>query len=153
MLLRRLVLMRHAKSDRDAVDRSGSPLPDHERPLAPRGRRAAPAVAAWLREQGWAPDAVVLSDATRTTQTWAAMAPVLGAALPAHSARRLYLAGLDALRTDARTWDEAWITVLAIGHNPGWELAAAALSDQPVVLKTASCALLEGSGSTWALAR
>lgn len=149
---RRLVLMRHAKSDRDALDLQGAALADHLRPLAPRGRRAAPAVAAWLRAQGWAPDAVVASDATRAAQTWAAMAPALGPDLPVRSSPGLYLAGLDALRADARAWDPGWTTVLAIGHNPGWELAAGALAGQPVALKTASCALLEGRGATWTLA-
>ncbi|MCK6501849.1 hypothetical protein L6R53_00345 [Myxococcota bacterium] len=69
--------------------------------------------------------------------------------LPVLPSPRLYLAGLAALREEARAWEPGWETILALGHNPGWELAAAQLSGQPVELKTASCALLEGQGPTW----
>lgn len=149
---RHLVLMRHAKSRRDALAPDGRLLDDHDRPLAPRGLRDAPRVAAWLRAAGWQPDAVVLSDATRTRQTWAAMAPALGPSLPLRVVPTLYLAGLTALRADAATWDPAWGRVLALGHNPGWEQAASHLGGVPVELKTASCALLEGAGPSWSQA-
>lgn len=152
MTHRRLVLMRHAKSDQDAADDLGRPLPDHARPLAPRGLRAAPRVGAWLRDQGWSPDAVVLSDAARTTQTWRAMAGLFAPGLPVLPSPRLYLAGLGALRAEASGWPPGWETVLALGHNPGWELAATQLCGQRVELKTASCALLEGQGPTWSAA-
>jgi len=43
--MKRLILMRHAKSD------WGDPgLPDHDRPLNKRGRRAATALGHWLRD-------------------------------------------------------------------------------------------------------
>ena len=60
---RRLVLLRHAKSEWPDVA-------DHERPLAKRGRRDAPVVGRWLAESGYAPDAVVCSTARRARETW-----------------------------------------------------------------------------------
>ena len=60
---RRLILLRHAKSDWPDV-------PDRDRPLAKRGRRDAPKIGRWLREHGYLPDIVICSDARRTRQTW-----------------------------------------------------------------------------------
>ena len=137
--------MRHAKSAWD----SDAPT-DHERPLAPRGRRDAPRMARWLQARGWTPDAVVSSDATRAHQTAALLVAAWAPAPPVHLAPVLYGAGLGALRGQAATWDPAWQTVLALGHDPGWSAAVEALCGQPVELKTAACALLEGGGRTWA---
>ena len=61
--MRTLVLMRHAKSDYPAG------VPDHERPLAPRGTREAGLAGDWLREHAPAIDAVLCSSAVRTRQT------------------------------------------------------------------------------------
>ncbi len=63
--MRTLVLMRHAKSDYpDGV-------PDHERPLAPRGEREAALAGEWLRTNVPPIDAVLCSSAIRTRQTLA----------------------------------------------------------------------------------
>ena len=62
--MRRLILIRHAKSAWD-----GPNLSDHDRPLAPRGRRGAAWIGETLRAQGWVPDAVLCSTAMRTRQT------------------------------------------------------------------------------------
>src|ERR1700739_125882 len=60
---RRLVLLRHAKSEwPDAAD--------HERPLAKRGRRDAPVVGRWLRAAADVPDAVLCFTALRAGETW-----------------------------------------------------------------------------------
>ena len=55
---RRLLIMRHAKSD------WGTPgEPDFDRPLAKRGQRDAPRMGEWLRAQGLVPDLVLASPA------------------------------------------------------------------------------------------
>ncbi|RME20705.1 MAG: histidine phosphatase family protein [Deltaproteobacteria bacterium] len=143
---RRLILMRHAKSERH-----GGAATDHARPLSKRGRRDAPRMAAWLVDHGWKPDAVVSSDATRTRQTWEHMAPWFEPDPPAvrfHNG--LYLASLGALQRVSVDWAPAWGTVLALGHNPGWEQAVAHLSGVQEYMPTAACALLHGAGETWA---
>lgn len=141
---RRLILMRHAKSDWN----SGAG-PDHARPLNARGRRDAPRVAQALLALGWAPVHVHTSDAQRTLETWSLMA----AELPEVSiqpTRQLYHGDLDALCREAPAWPEG--TVLALGHNPGWEEAVSELTGIPTSLTTANAALLEGTGATWAAA-
>src|ERR1019366_8700761 len=82
---RRLVLLRHAKSAWP-----GPPAPpDHDRPLAGRGRRDAPAVGRWLREAGCVPDQVWCSTAQRAVQTWQLAAAELGVAPPVDYQRDL----------------------------------------------------------------
>lgn len=61
--MRELWLLRHGKSDRDAV---GS---DFDRPLKPRGRRAAQRLGEWLQERGLYPDLIITSPARRELNT------------------------------------------------------------------------------------
>jgi phosphohistidine phosphatase len=56
-------VVRHAKS-------AWPDVPDHERPLAPRGRRDAPAMGRWLRAAGHVPGQVLYSTARRARETW-----------------------------------------------------------------------------------
>ena len=62
--MRRLILLRHTKSDWP------NGMVDHDRPLAVRGRRAAPLLGRLLIERGFIPDKVLVSTAQRTTETW-----------------------------------------------------------------------------------
>ena len=110
-----LLVMRHAKSD------WGDPmLPDEQRPLAPRGNRAAARMAEWLQEKELAPDRVLSSSAVRTRETVAHL--IYGLDLdPSIVEFRddLYLAGawdwIDALR------NESVARLLICGHNPGFD--------------------------------
>src|SRR3954468_21125179 len=71
---RRLVLIRHAKS---AYPHG---VPDHERPLAGKGRRHAQAAGRWLVEEGPRIGLALCSDATRARHTWEIVhAELLGA--------------------------------------------------------------------------
>jgi phosphohistidine phosphatase len=130
---RRLVLLRHAKS-------AWPDLPDHERPLATRGRRDAPAVGRWLREAGLMPDRVLCSTALRTRETWQLMVPELGTRLPPVSYEdQVYEAHCEALLDLARQSEPAASSTLIIGHNPGVQdlalmLAAAGDGDADAVL-------------------
>jgi phosphohistidine phosphatase len=113
----RLVLLRHAKSDWPDVA-------DHDRPLAKRGRRDAPAAGRWLGESGYVPDAVVCSTAARARETWELAAAGLTAAAPGaapevHFEPRIYEASVLGLLMLVREFAPQWRTVLLIGHNPG----------------------------------
>src|SRR5713226_10042847 len=113
---RRLVLLRHAKSAwPDGV-------PDHDRPLAARGERDAPAVGRWLGQAGYAPDLVVCSTARRAAQTWAGAASGLGSTPPTRFEGRVYGASPAALieiirHAPAEAAAEA-ATLLVVGHEP-----------------------------------
>ncbi|MCA9553286.1 MAG: histidine phosphatase family protein [Myxococcales bacterium] len=142
----RLVLMRHAKSAWD----SGAPT-DHARPLNRRGQRDAPRVGQALAERGWWPELALVSDAERTEATWRAMAQGQAPTAVQHH-RRLYLAGVAELREILGLAPDSARTVLALGHNPGWEEALTWLSGADEPMKTACAALLSTDAEGWAAA-
>lgn len=118
--MNRLCLMRHAKAVPQADEAE-----DHDRPLAPRGERAARLMAEWMAAQGLAPDAVLCSSAVRTRQTLAAMLPALGKPRVLYE-EGLYLAEPRTLLARLRKLPAEQGTVLVVGHNPGLhELAVA----------------------------
>jgi phosphohistidine phosphatase len=108
---RRLMLLRHAKSDWPDVS-------DHARPLAKRGRHDAPAVGRWLREHGYLPDVVVCSTARRTRQTWELVAPELGGSPSVTFEPRAYEASALTLLYLAKELSSRYRAALLIGHNP-----------------------------------
>jgi phosphohistidine phosphatase len=108
--MKRLILMRHAKSDW-----SGMGASDHDRPLNARGTRDAKALGQWLREKGLTPDRVLCSTATRTRQTLDLLE--LDGAPAVVFTRDLYLADAEEMRAVLKAADGE--TVLLIAHNPG----------------------------------
>jgi phosphohistidine phosphatase len=121
---RRLILLRHAKSDWPDV-------PDQERPLAKRGRRDAPVVGRWLRGHGYLPDTVICSVARRTRQTWKLVAPELGGSPSVTFEPRAYAASALTLLYLVRELPGTCRAALLIGHNPGIEELAAHLAEAP----------------------
>jgi phosphohistidine phosphatase len=120
---RRLMLLRHAKSDWPDV-------PDPDRPLAKRGRRDAPRIGRWLHDRGYLPDVVVCSIARRTRQTWKLVAPELGTSPSVRFEPRAYDASALTLLYLARELPAQYHAALLIAHNPGLEELAAWLPDQ-----------------------
>ena len=114
---RELLLLRHAKSAWDTNARS-----DFDRPLAGRGRKAAPRVGRWLNEQGLQPDYVVSSPATRARQTVIAVCAELGLqATDIHWDDRIYGGWTRNLIEVLRDSPAEARRVLIAGHNPGLE--------------------------------
>ncbi|MFD9125704.1 SixA phosphatase family protein [Kitasatospora sp. NPDC059571] len=110
---RTLVVLRHAKSAwPDGV-------PDHRRPLGPRGLRDAPAAGRWLREEGLVPDTAVCSPALRTRQTFELAAAQWDAAPQAVFDDRIYAADTGSLIEVVRELDPAVGCALLVGHQPG----------------------------------
>ena len=106
-----------------------------------------------LVELGWVPEAIHSSDARRTRETAELLMEVLGPAPALTLDPDFYLAGLPALRAAAQGWNPAWSTVLALGHNPGWQDAASSLCGSVLGMGTANAVLLEvrpGAPVGWA---
>jgi phosphohistidine phosphatase len=124
-----LWLVRHAKAAPDPP-RGGS---DHERPLAPRGRRDAAALGLRLRagalgfDDAALPGLVLASSAARTTETAKKVAAALG--VPLDRRRRLYYGSPTDVLSEVRTLDDRVRSVMVVGHNPAThELALALLA-------------------------
>ncbi|MGY2053120.1 SixA phosphatase family protein [Methylobacterium sp. JK268] len=149
--MRRLILLRHAKSDwPDGVA-------DADRPLAARGREAAPRMAAHLAEEGLVPDRVLVSPARRTQETWDLVAPALPG-LAVETVPQIYEASAQRLLDVVRSVDDAVATVMLVGHNPGMqELGQLLLSDEDRdglralsrKYPTAGLAVIDLSAASW----
>ena len=107
-------LLRHAKSD------WGNPgLDDHDRPLAPRGRRAAVVMGVHFAQQRYRPTLVLCSSALRTRQTLEALLPHLPVRPEVLIEEEIYLASCGRLLSRIQEIDDGQSGVLLIGHNPG----------------------------------
>ena len=120
--MKRLLLVRHAKSSWD-----DPALPDHERPLAPRGRRAAERMAEHLRSNTPSVDLVLCSPAVRTRETLDRMSRAFGDAEVVVD-DELYGATDDELLERLHRVADRLETVAMIGHNPGIHDLATALA-------------------------
>ena len=112
--MRRLLLLRHAKSawpDGTA---------DVDRPLAERGRNAAPRMGAYIADEGLAPDLALVSPARRARETWDLASPRLGD-VPTRLEPRLYEATPVRLLTVIGEVEASVRTLLLVGHNPSFE--------------------------------
>ena len=131
-----LILFRHAKSSwADNVE-------DHERPLAERGRKAAPVMAKWLVGKGLKPTVALVSTARRTQETWALVAPAFGK-VTKRDAPAIYEAPAERIQPKVDEWTAMlrarpmlWDAVVAyFAHDLDVVAAARALHLHPNSLR------------------
>jgi phosphohistidine phosphatase len=120
--MKTLTLLRHAKSGWD-----DPALRDFDRPLNPRGRRAARTVGREMRRLGLAFDRVLASPARRVVETLDEVAHAYGPLDPVYD-DRLYLASPETLIEVARATRDDAQRLLLVGHNPGLEQLVLLLS-------------------------
>ena len=118
---RRIVLFRHAKADWPQV-------PDHERPLADRGRQDAAAAGLKLAETGIPFDLALCSTAIRTRETWKLAVQELPHRPKTVYEERLYEASPGELIAVLNETVDDVRNVVLIGHNPGIQGLADVLS-------------------------
>jgi phosphohistidine phosphatase len=129
--MRRLMLLRHAKTENDAP--SGQ---DQDRRLDDRGRLDAAAIGGWLGRHPPLPDTVLVSTAVRTRQTWEIAGDAMRNAAKDHAPppqvefpAELYGADpaqlLQIIRMTEATDPKR---LMVIGHNPGMHELALALA-------------------------
>lgn len=138
-----LIVTRHAKSDWHGGART-----DHERPLNDRGLREAPLLAKALIAGGYIPTLILSSDSRRTEETALLLATHFDE--PAiryfHS---LYLGEIHDIENAVLQAAKDHETVLVLGHNPGFSVAASEFSQHTVELKTANAVVLESNEKDW----
>ena len=112
--MRRLMLLRHAKSDRPAgVD-------DHERPLARRGRQDSTRMGRYMAAQSLRPDLAIVSTARRARETWELARPAFDAQISQQDESRIYEASAASILDVVHEADSSMHTLLLVGHNPGF---------------------------------
>jgi phosphohistidine phosphatase len=117
-----LYLLRHAKSSWDDPD-----LPDHDRPLAARGKKALPRLRRYVSDAGVAPTLVLCSSARRAVSTCEGIIEALPGEPVVQVEDGLYTASGNRLLDRLREVDEEMTGVLLIGHNPGLHSLAVSL--------------------------
>ena len=152
--MRQLLLLRHAKSSRD-----GAGIDDVDRPLAPRGQRAAAAIAGHMVDAGLIPALVMCSSARRARETWQRAAGAFDGAITTRFDDRLYLASPGTLLAVIGEADDAASPLLVVGHNPGMAVLAGAFArvdaDPPSRANlargfaTAALAIVESAAPRW----
>ncbi len=121
--MKTLFLLRHAKSSWDDPG-----LADHDRPLAPRGRRAAKKLGEHIRREGLAPQLVLCSSARRARETLDGIAPALGDEPEVRIEPALYGATPGDLIDRIHEVPEDFESTMLIGHNPAIQELALTLA-------------------------
>lgn len=111
--MRRLILFRHAKS----VWPQG--VPDKDRPLAERGRLAAPLMGAYIARHDLVPDLALVSPAMRTRQTWTYATGDWSKLPRVEFESAIYEAVAERLFRVVKDQDKAVKSLMLVGHNPG----------------------------------
>jgi phosphohistidine phosphatase len=127
--MKTLTLLRHAKSSwDDPVKR------DFDRPLNPRGRRAARTIGREMRSLGLSFDRVVASPARRVVETIEEVALSFGPLDPDYD-ERIYLAPKAGLVGLVHETPDSIGRLLLVGHNPGLEELALFLAGRDGALR------------------
>ena len=151
---RLLLLMRHGKAE------SGSGAPDHERPLAERGRTQAQLVGEYLAAQNVQVSRVLVSDALRTTRTWEAVAgamPGFDGEVTYHE--EIYSGGAADVLAMVHEVDARHPVVMVVGHEPtisalttqlaAEDSEAGAMAQARIGMPTGATAVLSGALEDW----
>ncbi len=142
--MKRLLVMRHAKSDWEVGG-----LADHDRPLNRRGTRSAAAMGRLLATIGEAPDHVISSTAVRARTTaelardagaWEADIETTGALYGTSPGGALAVMG----RAPA-----AASSLMLVGHEPAWSGLVQRLTGGHAAMRTGSVAIIDLMLASW----
>ena len=155
--MRRLILLRHAKTERDAP--SGK---DRDRRLDERGIKDAAEIGRWLARHDYDQGLALVSTATRAQETWNLMAADLPNTQVEHVPALYGADPSELLQIIHETSVQDPKQVLIVAHNPGLhELALALISSGArdgrealaSNLPTAAAAIVEFAINDWSNAR
>ncbi len=142
--MRTLLLLRHAKSSWKQPE-----LDDHDRPLNKRGKKEAPKVGKYLKENNLVPDLILCSTARRARDTAQAAAEESGYPGEIEFTHDLYLSDTGCYLDILRCLPNSVNCVLVVGHNPDLDDLLALLTDVPEHMTTAALARIELPISSW----
>ena len=144
--MKRLFLIRHAKSSWD-----DAALADQERPLNERGKRDAPKIGERLARREVKPDLILSSPAVRALTT----AKIIAGKLDYKRKHigvdeRLYAASADELLEIIHALDDRLQCVMIVGHNPELSELAQRLCGEIDHLPTGAVAEFGFAAKSWA---
>jgi phosphohistidine phosphatase len=142
--MKRLYLLRHAKSSWNEPD-----LADFDRPLNQRGLEAAPFMGRFMSAKSYLPELIVSSPARRALAT---ARLVLGSAQIAKEVElndRVYEASPQALLQIASGFDDSAGSAMLVGHNPGMEGFVRLLTGKSEAMPTAALAVIDLAIERW----
>ena len=126
--MKTLYLLRHSKAVQ-GLKHAWDPADDRNRTLTPSGLADANAVGAWFARKGIRPGLALVSDATRTVETWQHLRAAADMQVPSRLSTELYLASPQQIVDLIQQVGDSFTSLLIIGHNPGLEeLVGAELS-------------------------
>lgn len=142
--MKTLMLLRHAKSDwASGFER------DHERPLNPRGQRAARTVGRFLVASQEVPAAVLTSSAVRARTTVELAAEAGGWRCPVNVTDALYEATPEAVLEMIRERPDAQDSVLLAGHEPTWSRLVERFTGGRAKVVTATLVRIDFAVARW----
>ncbi|MCF6240646.1 MAG: histidine phosphatase family protein [Bacteroidales bacterium] len=142
--MKNLLVMRHAKSD------WGNNLPDIERPLNNRGKKAAPLMADYLKKVKKNPDIILSSPAKRAMSTAKIMKEKLELDKDIIIIKAFYFGFMNELMNTIKAIDNKYETVLIVGHNPVWEdLVSDLTGEAAYIMPTAAIASIIFNTDDW----
>jgi phosphohistidine phosphatase len=142
--VKRVWLLRHTKSSW-----ADPRLSDHDRPLAPRGRKAAKRIARWTSDNDVRPELVLCSTALRARTTLDLILAGLGRPEVEIETGLYHASAADLLRR-LRAVPESVADVLLIGHNPALhELTCVLAPPGPEAFPTGALAELQLAIESW----
>ncbi len=121
--MKTLYFLRHAKSDW-----SDYSLPDHDRPLNARGRRACMKIGRAMQRFDIQPHLVLCSTAVRAQETLERVMTAGALDWQVKSEGDLYGAGADRILSLVRQQSDAHDSLFFVGHNPGFQDLVVGLS-------------------------
>lgn len=135
--MKQISLIRHAESNNGRWD-----IPDIERPLNATGERNAPRMAAHLRKQGFCPDIMLSSTATRAAATAETIAQGIGYdVLNIRWEDAIYEAQPHTLMQLISEIPTQHTHVAIVGHNPAVSDLANQLQHEPIDNMPACCVI------------
>jgi phosphohistidine phosphatase len=142
--MKTLLLLRHAKSSWDQPE-----LHDHDRPLNKRGKKEAPRVGKYLKDNELVPDLILSSTARRANDTAQTVAEESGFSGQIDLYQDLYLSDIACFLDILRCVPDVANRVLVVGHNPDLEEFLTLLTDATEHLTTAALAQLDLPITSW----
>ncbi|MCR8559837.1 histidine phosphatase family protein [Mucilaginibacter sp. BJC16-A38] len=142
--MKKLLLVRHAKAEKDAAGR------DFDRPLKYIGMQDAGFMADRIKDKGLIPELIITSPAQRTLTTAEIFADHLGLPEPAKN-KAIYEASEKTLLRVINAFPNEVGFVALVGHNPGIAYILQYLTGETREVHTSTTALIDFEVDDWAL--